>query len=216
MSWLCKGMLCREILVQSLSVRSLLWLVFLSMPVNLFAETHKHVKHKHWPDKYDRYFKKNTKHYFGPAIDWHWFKAQGIAESRLNPKAKSKAGAIGIMQIMPRTYKEIIKKQPNLGSIEEPRWNIAAAIYYNRQLYKRWKKRKVPPDERLEFTFASYNAGFSRVLKALKKARETKKLPPEEVKKWEKISPYAPPETRHYIRRIDSLMQVDSKIKKSG
>lgn len=202
--------------MQSLSVRSLLWLVFLSMPVNLFAETHKHVKHKHWPDKYDRYFKKNTKHYFGPAIDWHWFKAQGIAESRLNPKAKSKAGAIGIMQIMPRTYKEIIKKQPNLGSIEEPRWNIAAAIYYNRQLYKRWKKRKVPPDERLEFTFASYNAGFSRVLKALKKARETKKLPPEEVKKWEKISPYAPPETRHYIRRIDSLMQVDSKIKKSG
>lgn len=202
--------------MQSLSVRSLLWLVFLSMPVNLFAETHKHVKHKHWPDKYDRYFKKNTKHYFGPAIDWHWFKAQGIAESRLNPKAKSKAGAIGIMQIMPRTYKEIIKKQPNLGRIEEPRWNIAAAIYYNRQLYKRWKKRKVPPDERLEFTFASYNAGFSRVLRALKKARETKKLPPEEVKKWEKISPYAPPETRHYIRRIDSLMQVDSKIKKSG
>lgn len=196
--------------MQSLSVRSLLWLVFLSMPVNLFAETHKHVKHKHWPDKYDRYFKKNTKHYFGPAIDWHWFKAQGIAESRLNPKAKSKAGAIGIMQIMPRTYKEIIKKQPNLGRIEEPRWNIAAAIYYNRQLYKRWKKRKVPPDERLEFTFASYNAGFSRVLRALKKARETKKLPPEEVKKWEKISPYAPPETRHYIRRIDSLMQVDS------
>ncbi len=199
-----------------LSFRGLLWLVVFTLPVNLLAETHKHVKHKYWTKKYDRYFKKNTKHYFSPGFDWHWFKAQAIAESRLNPKAKSRAGAIGIMQIMPRTYKEIIKKQPNLRRIEEPRWNIAAAIYYNRQLYKRWQKRQVPSDERLEFTFASYNAGFTRVLKALKKARETQKLPPEEVKKWEKISPYTPPETRHYIRRIDSLMQVEASQGKSG
>ncbi len=201
---------------QRLSFQSLLWMVVLTLPVNLLAETHKHVKHKHWTKKYDRYFKKNTKHYFGPGFDWHWFKAQAIAESRLNPKAKSRAGAIGIMQIMPRTYQEIVKKQPNLGRIEEPRWNIAAAIYYNRQLYKRWQKRQVPADDRLEFTFASYNAGFTRVLKALKKARETQKLPPEEVKKWEKISPYTPSETRHYIRRIDSLMQIKPEQKKSG
>ncbi len=185
-----------------------IWMMSLLLPLTLYAETYKHVKHKHWTGKYDRFFKKNTKHYFGPGFDWHWFKAQGIAESGLNPKAKSRTGATGIMQIMPRTYKEIAKKQSNLGRIEEPRWNIAAAIYYNRQLYKRWQKRQISSDDRLEFTFASYNAGFTRVLEALKKARETQKLPPEEQKKWEKISPYTPPETRHYIRRIDSLMKV--------
>ncbi len=199
-----------------LSYCSLIWMISLLLPLTLYAETQKHVKHKYWSSKYDRFFKKNTKHYFGPGLDWHWFKAQGIAESGLNPKAKSRTGAIGIMQIMPRTYKEIVKKLPNLGRIEEPRWNIAAAIYYNRQLYKRWHKRQVPRDDRLEFTFASYNAGFTRVLKALKKARENQKIPPEEVKKWEKVSPYTPPETRHYIRRIDGLMRINVENKKSG
>ncbi len=193
-------------------------LMVLILPVfamhSALADTHKHVKHKHWTSKYDRHFKKNSKHYFGPAVDWHWFKAQGIAESGLNPKAKSKVGAIGIMQIMPGTYKEIIKKQPNLGRIEEPRWNIAAAIYYNRQLYKRWKKKNVPPKDRMNFTFASYNAGFTRVLKARKTLREKYRKQPEVINNWEKVSPYTPPETRHYIRKIDKLMQVKTASKK--
>lgn len=184
------------------------WLILLLLPAVALAGSHKHVKHKHWSGKYDRHFKKNSKHYFGPGVDWHWFKAQGIAESGLNPKAKSRVGAIGIMQIMPSTYQEIIKKQPNLGKIENPRWNIAAAIYYNRQLYKRWKKKNISVDERLNFTFASYNAGFGRVLKARKKLRDTKKEQPEAVNNWDKVSPFTPPETRHYIRRIDKLMQV--------
>jgi membrane-bound lytic murein transglycosylase F len=182
------------------------------LPAIALAGTNKHVKHKHWPSKYDRHFKKNTKHYFGPGVDWHWFKAQGIAESRLNPKAKSSVGAVGIMQIMPETYKEIIKKHPGFGKIEEPRWNIAAAIYYDRQLYKRWKKKNISVDERMNFTFASYNAGFGRVLKARKilrdKNRSDNKVQPEAVNYWHEISPFTPPETRKYIRRIDTLMQV--------
>lgn len=179
------------------------------MEVNA-AREHKHVKHKHWTNKYDRYFKKNSKHYFGPGFDWHWFKAQAIAESGLNPNAKSRAGAIGIMQIMPRTYDEILTRKSHLGKIEEPRWNIAAAIYYNRQLYKRWQKRGIKPDERLDFTFASYNAGYTRILRAMKKAHKKQKEEIKTVKKWEIVSPFSPPETRHYIRRIDRLMKVDN------
>jgi len=193
--------------------KSAFWLIFVLIPVVVWAGSHKHVKHKHWPSKYDRHFKKNSKHYFGPGVDWHWFKAQGIAESRLNPKAKSKVGAIGIMQIMPSTYKEILQKQPRFGKIDEPRWNIAAAIYYNRQLYKRWKKKNISIDERMNFTFASYNAGFNRVLKARIKLRDknlSKKNndQTDAVNNWDKVSPFTPPETRHYIRRIDELMQV--------
>ena len=191
--------------------RLLIWFILLSFPFLVIAATHKHVKHKHWTKKYDRYFKKNSKHYFGPNFDWHLFKAQGIAESGLNSKANSKAGAIGIMQIMPGTYKEILNKQPHFGKITEPRWNIAAAIYYNRQLYKRWKKKDISVAERMNFTFASYNAGFNRVLKARKKLRTQKNSHPDAIKIWKKVSPLTPPETRNYIRRIDNLMQTKSK-----
>ena len=52
-----------------------------------------------WSDKYDAHFRKYSKHYFGPGVDWHWFKAQAIAESGLKPGASSKSGARGIMQI---------------------------------------------------------------------------------------------------------------------
>ena len=195
--------------------RSFLWIILILLPAIVLAGSHKHVKHKYWTSKYDRHFKKNTKHYFGPGVDWHWFKAQGIAESGLNPKAKSTVGAIGIMQIMPSTYEEILLKKPNLGKIEEPRWNIAAAIYYNRQLYKRWKKKDISVDERMNFTFASYNAGFNRVLKARKKLRDEKNEAPEAINSWDKVSPFTPSETRHYIRRIDELMQVKADLNKS-
>jgi len=171
------------------------------------ASVYKHVKHKHWSKKYDRHFKKNTKHYFGLGFDWHWFKAQGIAESGLNPKAKSSVGAIGIMQIMPRTYDEIVTSQKNLGEINDPRWNIAAAIYYNRQLYKRWGKRKITKDERLKFTFASYNAGFTRILKSRNKALLKKK----DISKWDNVAPFSPAATRHYVNRIDKLVISSSK-----
>ena len=151
-----------------------------------------------WSSKYDEHFRKNSKHYFGPNQDWRWFKAQAIAESGLNPAAKSKSGARGIMQIMPGTYREIQKKNPHMKDLDSPRWNIAAGIYYDRILYKRWVS---PPDEyeRLYFAFGSYNAGYTRIRKSLKRAD-----PP--TTSWEEVEHHVPGQTRHYVRRIRSLM----------
>ena len=53
--------------------------------------------------KFDGYFSKYSKRYFGPNFNWIYFKAQAIAESRLKADAKSKVGAAGVMQIMPKT-----------------------------------------------------------------------------------------------------------------
>ena len=50
--------------------------------------------------KYDKYFSKYSKRYFGPNFDWFYFKAQAIAESRLKANAKSRVGALGVMQII--------------------------------------------------------------------------------------------------------------------
>ena len=168
------------------------------------AEKFKTVSHKSWTKQYDKLYRKYTKRYFGPHIDWKWFKAQGIAESRLKAKAKSKAGAMGLMQIMPRTYAEIKSKNPFLKSIHTPKWNIAAALYYNKKLFKRWNYDFLMED-RLSFTFASYNAGYWGVKKAFNKASKKKG----EIFFWDEVEDYVPRETRHYVKKIMRLMAKD-------
>lgn len=126
-------------------------------------------RYKHHED-YDDHFRKYSKRFFGPAFDWHYFKAQAVAESNLNPKAKSHVGAKGIMQIMPRTYNEIRSKNKYItGTSAEPRWNIAAGIWYNKQQFKFWQKDRTL-EERLKFMYGSYNAGRGNLLKAQRKA----------------------------------------------
>jgi len=161
--------------------------------------------------KYDKYFTKYTKRYFGPNFDWFYFKAQAIAESRLKAEAKSKVGARGIMQIMPKTFKEIAKKNPNIkGTREQPRWNIAAGIYYNRMLWRSWKANR-PLQDHINFMFASYNAGRGNILKAQRIAKR-KGL---NLKRWHSIEQTLPKvtgkrsrETIAYVRKINEIKGV--------
>jgi membrane-bound lytic murein transglycosylase F len=161
-----------------------------------------------WTDKYDRYFKKYTKRYFGPLFDWRWFKAQGIAESGLNPKARSRTGAIGIMQILPSTFKEIKKKNPIVENLHEPEWNIAAGIFYDRYLYRKWDY-PVPTRDRLLLTFASYNAGFGAVMRAKRKAGADPPL-------FERVEPFLPRQARNYVNRILALKQEQKRRRLHG
>ncbi len=151
-----------------------------------------------WSEAYDPYFRRYSKRYFGPNFDWRWFKAQAIAESRLKDSARSHAGARGLMQIMPRTYAEIRKKNPHFGDVLNPRWNIAAGIYYDRYLYDRW--RNTQEMERLNLTFASYNAGLGSILRAARLAGGRQHG-------WHKMERHAPRETRKYVRRIRQVKQ---------
>jgi len=137
------------------------------LSVNSFAQEMPGVNSKKWTGKYDQYFKKYSKRFFGVGFDWKWFKAQAIAESSLRDNVKSWAGAKGIMQIVPRTFEEIQKKNPSFTNISDPRWNIAAGIYYDRQQFMRWKDI-TNDQERLRFMFASYNAGRRTILNAQK------------------------------------------------
>lgn len=158
--------------------------------------------------KYDTHFSKYSKRFFGPAFNWHFFKAQAIAESNLNPLARSPAGALGIMQIMPKTFKEISNMEKSISSrIKNARWNIAAGIYYDRMMWKIWKAKR-PFLDRVNFMFASYNAGKGNILKAQKLA-EKKGLNPN---LWQSIKKVLPKitgkrsrETISYIKKINSL-----------
>jgi membrane-bound lytic murein transglycosylase F len=160
-------------------------------------------REKQWPTKYDQYFKKYAKRYFGPNVDWRWFKAQGIAESALQDKAQSPVGAKGVMQIMPATFTEIRGKNPQFVNIDEPRWNIAAGIYYDRYLYK--KITDIDSfQHRLYLTFAGYNAGYGGVLKAIKRAQQ-----PRQQTEWQQLKRHLPKETQGYVSRIVTLKKND-------
>lgn len=161
--------------------------------------------------KYDKYFSKYSKRYFGPNFDWHYFKAQAIAESRLKATAESHVGALGVMQIMPRTFEEIVRKNPTIkGTREQPKWNISAGIYYDRKLWKLWKAERSFED-RLAFMFGSYNAGKGNILRAQKIA-ETSGMNPN---LWGSIEPALPKitgkrsrETIDYIKKIQLIKGV--------
>jgi soluble lytic murein transglycosylase-like protein len=184
----------------------LLWLTLAAVPVAVLAQAQgvKRVDHSYWTNEFDRHFRKYSKHYFGAGFDWQWFKAQAIAESTLNPKAKSPTGARGLMQILPSTYKEIKKNNPHFKDIQSPKWNIAAGIYYDRKLFRRWTEY-IKGDERLNFALASYNAGFGATRKAYRRALKRKK----DVQSWKQVEAFAPKESRRYVRRIQRLMGIN-------
>ena len=161
--------------------------------------------------KFDPYFAKYTKRYFGPAFDWRHFKAQAVAESRLQADAQSRVGAVGVMQIMPRTFEEIRKKQPAIkGTRFQPRWNIAAGIYYDRQLWNTWKAER-PFRDRLNFTFGAFNAGKANIIKAQKVAAKDGLDP----NRWTSIEKKLPAvtgkhsrETIGYVEKIELITEV--------
>lgn len=161
--------------------------------------------------KYDTHFKKYTKRFFGPGFNWHHFKAQAVAESRLIKNATSKVGAKGIMQIMPETFKEIKRKSRDLkGSRGHPKWNIAAGIWYNRSLWKMWKAER-PLQDRLDFMFGSYNAGKGNILKAQKIAKKQNMDPnswKSIVKTLSRITGKHSTETIGYVDKIKHIKGV--------
>lgn len=160
--------------------------------------------------RYDDIFRRYSKRYFGPAFDWRWFKAQGMAESGLDSAARSPVGARGVMQLMPATYGLIRSRRPEFGAIDDPEWNIAAGIMHDRYLFRLWEGRAAA-EERRRFMFASYNAGERTIQRAADTARVAAAAPADALR-WvhvEEVAPRVPRwryrETLGYVRRIDGF-----------
>lgn len=85
--------------------------------------------------------------------------AEGFQESGLNQNAKSPVGAIGVMQLMPATGKEM-----NVGDITQQENNIHAGIKYFHQMEEKYFGNEPMDDlNKVLFTFAAYNCGPGRV-----------------------------------------------------
>jgi len=92
--------------------------------------------------------------------------ALGYQESRLNQSAVSPVGAIGVMQVMPPTG-----RQMNVGDIRQLEPNIHAGIKYMHHLMEVYFPT-APQDmvNRNLLTFASYNAGPNRIRRLRREA----------------------------------------------
>jgi membrane-bound lytic murein transglycosylase MltF len=106
-------------------------------------------------------------------LDYLLMAAQGYQESTLDNNVRSPVGAIGVMQVMPPTGKEL-----NVGDIREIEHNIHAGVKYMRFMMDQYFKDE-PMDDLNKglMTFASYNAGPGRI-RQLRREAEKRGLDP--------------------------------------
>lgn len=90
-------------------------------------------------------------------LDWRLVTAQMYQESRFDPEARSWAGARGLMQLMPRTARELGVTDP-----EDPAQSIEAGVTYLERMRERFDDDLVASD-RTFLALAAYNAGYGHV-----------------------------------------------------
>jgi membrane-bound lytic murein transglycosylase MltF len=94
--------------------------------------------------------------------------AQGFQESQLGQKVRSPVGAIGVMQLMPATGKEM-----KVGDVTKLEPNIHAGVKYMRWLIdEHFDDPKIDRTNKVLLGFAAYNAGPGRIQQM---RRETKR-----------------------------------------
>ena len=119
--------------------------------------------------KFERFrlnFKKYGKRY---GVDWIALEAQAYQESGLDNSKRSPRGAIGIMQVLPRTAAD---PNVNIRDIHKLENNIHAGVKYLSFLRKKYfNDPGISPADRIFFSFAAYNAGPARVRQLRNRAK---------------------------------------------
>lgn len=123
--------------------------------------------------KYDSLIEKYAKKH---SVDPNLIKAIIKQESRFNPNAESSAGAVGLMQLMPDTAKEV-----GVTDRTNPEQNIEGGIKYI-------KKMLNAKNGNLELALAAYNAGPGNVKNKIPQNKETPKFVANVLKYYEEYS----------------------------
>ena len=94
--------------------------------------------------------------------------AQAYQESRLDQSARSPTGAVGIMQVLPSTAKDL-----HVGDVTKLENNIHAGVKYIRFMIDTfYADEPMDEEDKVLFAFASYNAGPGRVATLRKTAAQ--------------------------------------------
>ena len=93
-------------------------------------------------------------------FDWLFIMAQGFQESTLDQRKRSAAGAVGVMQVLPSTAREMGYRDVASSA----KSNIEAGAKYMRFLMERYfNEPDLTADARFDFALAAYNAGPTRI-----------------------------------------------------
>ncbi len=116
-----------------------------------------------------------------------------IIESGLNPKAKSRVGAMGLWQFMPATGKMYkLYYDDHIDDRMDPEQSTIAAAKYLKSLYQMFGNWEV--------ALAAYNCGPGNVRKAIRKSGGKNTF-------WE-IYDHLPKETRSYVPQFQAMMYI--------
>ncbi len=132
-----------------------------------------------------------NKHALRQGLDYSWVISIARQESAFNPKARSHAGARGLMQLMPATAKMTARQSRipyrRVAELYTPETNIALGTAHLAWLSRQFEGNRV-------LSTAAYNAGYSAVKRWLKKRGH---LP---LDIWIETIPYD--ETRGYVQNV--------------
>ena len=126
------------------------------------------------------------------ALDPAWVYAVIRQESGFRPAARSPVGALGLMQIMPATGRQIAQELQDVAAaadppLLQPEINIRYGVHYLRRMLERLQDNPV-------LATAAYNAGPNKVARWL----PARTAVPADV--WAETIPYR--ETRAYVQRV--------------
>lgn len=118
-------------------------------------------------------------------------------ESEFNPMASSKAGAKGILQLLPTTAKELANKHSITWSQKkfnnDASYNAMLGAYFLNEQLERFNGSYI-------LAFIGYNAGPRRVKEWIERYGDPRGQPLETVIDWIERIPYT--ETRNYVMRV--------------
>ena len=102
-------------------------------------------------------------------FDWRLVTSQMFQESRFDPSVRSWAGALGLMQVMPRTAGEL-----GAGDVRKPEQGIQAGVKLLARYGAMYREPEIGEQDRLRFTLAAYNCGPGHVADGRRLAADLK------------------------------------------
>lgn len=124
-------------------------------------------------------------------------------ESGFNPSAVSRAGARGLLQLMPATAQEVSRglklKYSKARLTSDPAYNATLGAAYLEKLLAEYNGSLI-------MTFAGYNAGGTRVRRWTDAYGDPRKMQVDDIVDWVESIPFT--ETRAYVQKIMENTQV--------
>jgi len=121
--------------------------------------------------EYDPLFRANAERF---GLDWRLAAAMAYQESRFDPTAHNRWGAVGLLQIKPETAREPYIGIPEVEGLDHVNDNVRAGLKYLSWIKERYfdSAPEMHERDRLRMALAAYNAGPRTLIRARRRAEE--------------------------------------------